>query len=161
MTETDILIPEETPKQEENDEHIRYAVYGILSRGLSEDEDKTNRWNLVYEEDRVAIPGFGMYSLGGYPFVKRSQDPESQVVADICYFNNDRSRINVDMMERGAGYHIEEIEHDGKTLRIYLYPENYEVEREERVEDGDWVEFQTRARERRQAENNSSDNSNN
>lgn len=126
-----------------NDKKQTFAVYGTLR--LNQGNYKRILKNNSKHIKTVNIPGFEMFSLGGFPGIKRSNDKNSTIVADIFEVSCPETKRNLDYLE---GYNKET--DSGMYLRrkiklqnendceIYIW--NYE-DRGVVIEDGDWVRF--------------------
>jgi len=81
------------------------------------------------------IKGYDLYSLGSYPAVIKSSDPESVVVMEEFEIS-EQAYDSVKRMELGAGYHEVETE-DG----FVFYAQNRDMSNRQRVENGDWTKY--------------------
>lgn len=128
---------------EYNDKKQTFAVYGTLrlNQGNYERILKNNSKHIK----TINIPGFEMFSLGGFPGIKRSNDESSTIVADLFEVSCPETKRRLDMLE---GYNKEtdsgmylrrKVElHNEEDCEIYIW--NYE-DRGPVIENGDWVEF--------------------
>lgn len=119
-----------------------FAVYGTLRLGQG------NYKRILENNSRhiktINIPGFKMFSLGGFPGIKRAEE-ESSIVADIFEVSCPETKKRLDMLE---GYNKEfdsgmylrrKIELDNnEDCEIYVW--NYSDEGPS-IKNGDWVKF--------------------
>ena len=85
------------------------------------------------------LKGFGLYSLGSYPFIYPLKD--SEVVVE-GYEIEEANKIRIDNMESGAGYHVEEVTiilETGEKEKVEVYVADELYNNRGRVVSGDWV----------------------
>ena len=134
---------EETLTKELNSKGISklFAFYGTLRK---------NQGNYKYFIDKtehevlgtVILPGYKMYSFGGYPFVIPSDDKSDTIVVDLMSVPNETAAYGIHAMELGAGYQVQEIVHEGKVYWLYVYrTADYVRHGVPQVESGDWVAY--------------------
>lgn len=95
------------------------AAYGTLRKGFYNHD----RFDGVKYLGTTRIKGFDLYNLGPYPCVVKN--PEGELTIDLLEVTP-ITKTNIDRMEIGAGYGIEEIniELDGNNyhdVTIYTY----------------------------------------
>lgn len=112
------------------------AFYGSLRKGCYNYERFKDG---LTEKGQSVISGFRLYSLGAYPCIIRSDNPEDKVVVDL--FEADEATFNrIHRMELGAGYDAEEVELNNENYVIYTFPPSMsEFYTRNRVSDGDWL----------------------
>jgi|SRR5690606_26956943 len=114
----------------------KVAFYGSLRKGCYNYEHFKSG---LTEKGQTEIPGFRLYSLGAYPCIIRSDDPNDKVVVDL--FEADEETFQrIHRMELGAGYRAEPITTGEEEYVVYTFPEtSRDVLEPRRVTSGDWV----------------------
>ena len=117
----------------------KYAVYGTLRL----DQGNYN-WCLKNQEgvrhvETKTISGYDMFSLGGFPGIKKSN---GDIVVDIFEVDNPNVEQNLDGLE---GYNENNLEgsmyvKDKTDEGEFIYIWNSAREGQ-KIEDGDWVKF--------------------
>jgi gamma-glutamylcyclotransferase (GGCT)/AIG2-like uncharacterized protein YtfP len=108
-----------------------FLFYGSLRQG------EYNQSYFDYEFIKtVVLKGYKLYSLGGYPGIKKSNNPEDTLVCDLVKVTDKSEFQAIDGMEIGAGYSREIIEIEGVQAILYLY--EGKVQEERLVPSGDW-----------------------
>jgi len=87
----------------------------------------------------VLIPGYKMYSFGGYPYVVKAGILDF-IRVDLFNIKNLRIEESIDSMECGAGYHRHTITVDNVDYTMYIRPQISEYT--PYVESGDWIAYQ-------------------
>lgn len=115
----------------------KILVYGSLRKGEYNYESFKRRHGDGFNYlGTTKVKGFNLYSLGSYPGITESEDPEKELVVDIMECDDDCYN-SIYRMEIGAGYRTQEVIVDGEPMNIYLY-----LGRPTRlVESGDWSQF--------------------
>lgn len=85
----------------------------------------------------VVLEGYKLYSLGSYPGIKKTNNPDDKLVCDLVLVENKAEFQSLDNMEIGAGYSRELIQLEEGEAILYLY--DYEVRKEDLIAHGDWV----------------------
>lgn len=93
--------------------------------------------SMVYIETKT-IEGFKLYSLGAYPTVVKTDNPDHKLVVDLFEVSDD-AMTSIDEMERGAGY--DSIKIDGATLYLFTMSEKEADKYYKHVESGDWSAY--------------------
>jgi len=84
----------------------------------------------------VDLVGFNMYSLGAYPYIRKTPANNSIKVELFKVSQEDFEWI--DRMEQGAHYTREVVDIEGTKHYIYVMKPNYCVEDRHPVESGNW-----------------------
>jgi gamma-glutamylcyclotransferase (GGCT)/AIG2-like uncharacterized protein YtfP len=128
------------------------AVYGTLRKGYGLNE---------YLQPELAtfvgtkwIEGYQMFTFHdtywSYPVVAKTDNPSDKVEVELYEFHDNLSAFqsakDVDGIELGAGYHIEQIEHEGKEYNIYLQDIEYCEDELYLIPSGDFNEYTKRCR---------------
>lgn len=82
------------------------------------------------------IKGFDLHSMGSYPGINVSKNPDKELVVDVIHCDNQCFHA-INGMELGAGYTTQEVVVDGEPHKIYVYKGNLNSP----VESGDWSEY--------------------
>lgn len=126
-----------------NDKKQTFAVYGTLrlNQGNYERILKNNSKHIK----TINIPGFEMFSLGGFPGIKRSSNENSTIVADLFEVSCPETKRRLDILEgynkgTDSGMYLRRKVklHNEEDCEIYIW--NYE-DRGTFIENGDWVKF--------------------
>jgi len=112
----------------------KILVYGSLRSG----EFNFNRFKEYFPNGieyikTTTVKGFDLHSLGSYPGIVKSKDPEKELVVDIMHCDNP-CYYAINGMELGAGYKNEDVLIEGVPHTIYVYQGNPN----RLVESGDW-----------------------
>lgn len=131
-------------KDNELDKQSIFGFYGSLR--LNE-----GNWNYFLRNapgvtflQTVTIFGYDLFSLGSYPVILKSKNPEQPLVIDLFRIENERVKNGIDGMELGAGYSREHISSpdilNGEDVLIYIGEPQYfaSLREDRRVPDGDW-----------------------
>lgn len=94
----------------------------------------------------LTLDGWRLYSLGAYPTICRSDNPEDKLVVEL-HEVDDKTLARITAMELGASYHTVTIDLPEGPATMYAWtPEQCEalekagrLARGRRVESGDWV----------------------
>lgn len=112
----------------------KILVYGSLRNGEYNFERFKDYFpNGIEYVKTTTIKGFDLHSLGSYPGIVPSDNPEKELVVDVMNCNN-QCFYSIDGMERGAGYKAQEVIVDNVPHTIYVYKGNPN----RLVESGDW-----------------------
>jgi gamma-glutamylcyclotransferase (GGCT)/AIG2-like uncharacterized protein YtfP len=118
-------------------------TYGSLRKG----EYNYDYFKLYYKKDfeyitTLTLKGYDLYSLGAYPAIKISKNPNTLLTVDLIKLSEEAKRV-IDNMEFGAGYSAitKIIEFNDKTFpcTLYVYDEN--ISKNRLISSGDWSEF--------------------
>lgn len=117
----------------------RFAFYGTLRK-----HQGNHRWSVAKDigskfDGTHVIPGYKMFSLGGYPFVISSTSSDDSIVVELYELSDPEIISSIHWMEIGAGYHVEEIVVNDKTYNLYVQEPRYRKYPE--VPNGDWVKY--------------------
>jgi len=107
--------------------------YGLhISVGLS--DNKTAKYL-----GEVVLDGFEMWTNGGYPMIKRGK---GKITAELYEVKDSKALNDMDMIEIGAGYKVEEetINLNGNSMTAGIYVYKYDTNRLAKVEGGDFNE---------------------
>ena len=127
-----------------------FAFYGTLRQGQG-----NHRWSVAQDngakfDGTHTIHGYRMHSLGGYPFVVKTDNLDDSVVVELYELTDDTIASQIHRMELGAGYHTQEIVQNEKSYLIYVQNDrgsaNYPI-----VPNGDWVKYVEARRKEREA----------
>ncbi len=120
-----------------NAEH-NYAFYGSLRQGQYNNRGKQG--GMEYQRTAV-IPGFKLFSLGSYPCAIETGNEDDKLTVDLFTVTG-QGEYGIHSMELGAGYTYKEVDIDGTSFGIYVYPTSALTRLHDRnVPDGDWVKF--------------------
>jgi gamma-glutamylcyclotransferase (GGCT)/AIG2-like uncharacterized protein YtfP len=108
-------------------------VYGSLRVG--EFNHKYFAKGLVHLST-FSLPGYDLYSLGSYPGIKKNDDVNRSLEVDLFEIIDSEISNNMDRMELGANYSIEQIETKFGIAKLYVY--NGNVRDDNLVESGNW-----------------------
>ena len=86
-----------SPNLSEQMVNKQVAVYGTLRKGGG---NHHILYGIPFDTDTIS--GYEMYSLGGFPYVIKSEDPESKITVEVYTVDNYRTAVNLDRLE---GYH--------------------------------------------------------
>lgn len=116
-----------------------FAFYGTLRSGQGNYRWSVARDNGAEFDGEHVIPGYKMYSLGGYPFVAPSNDADASIVVELYKLSDPDIIRSIHRMEIGAGYDTATIEvNDQQYTLYYQHNNNYGYTE---VPNGDWVKF--------------------
>ena len=114
--------------------------YGSLRKGAYNFEYFNQKYDLKYVET-LEIKGYDLYSLGPYPAIIKGKN---KLTVDLLRCDRD-TRILIDGMEHGAGYHSREMMVFSEVLQesvyVILYVYGGELEGLQKVENGDWIKY--------------------
>jgi len=112
-----------------------YAFYGSLRRGLANYEKFKPHLRYCYSQ---WVNGFQLYSFGEFPFAYKTSRETDRILVEVFEIANIETRLQIDALEFGYGYHVEQIILEGMPVNIYLFQDkaNYPL-----VSGGDWVKF--------------------
>jgi len=121
----------------------KIAVYGSLRKG----EYNYDRFQEYYPGHikyigTEVIKGFDLFSLGSYPGVKKSDNPEQSLVIDVLEVS-DSCYSSISAMEHGAGYDSVDVTINGEVCTIYEYMGNKRTP----IESGDWSKYLSETKE--------------
>jgi gamma-glutamylcyclotransferase (GGCT)/AIG2-like uncharacterized protein YtfP len=106
--------------------------YGSLRQG------EYNQKYFDYEFIRtVVLEGYKLYSLGSYPGIKKTNNPQDKLVCDLVRVSDENEFQSVDRMEIGAGYSREVVTLEEGEAILYIY--DYNVREKDLVVHGDWT----------------------
>jgi gamma-glutamylcyclotransferase (GGCT)/AIG2-like uncharacterized protein YtfP len=110
-----------------------YAFYGSLRRGLQNHE--RFKAHLRYRFSSW-LKGYQLYSLGDFPFAVRSAKADDKILVEVVEVTDPQIQKQLDDLELGYGYHIENILIEEQPVKIYLFKDkaNYPL-----VPSGDWA----------------------
>jgi gamma-glutamylcyclotransferase (GGCT)/AIG2-like uncharacterized protein YtfP len=114
-----------------------YAFYGSLRPG----EYNYHRLRLAENSIHLGIhkiPGFKMFSLGGYPYIMKATD-DDVIVVDLMEITSPTIEGYIDRMEIGAGYERTIVNIAGHDAVIYTMKRTWAGA--PHVQSGDWVQF--------------------
>jgi gamma-glutamylcyclotransferase (GGCT)/AIG2-like uncharacterized protein YtfP len=124
----------------------KYAFYGSLRKGMYNYHALAQ--GLTYEKT-VEVSGYKLFSLGAYPFAIKTNDESDKLVIDLFTITNDRTENSIHRMELGAGYIYDEVDVDGVSYGIYLFPNRLrDYESYTQVKGGDWCEYKSDRKEK-------------
>lgn len=87
----------------------------------------------------VTLPYFKMYSLGEYPYVVRSENPDDTIVAELFLVDDEKTEQTVNHLESDAGYILEPVIIAEEKFEIFVFtsagPDDPQIR------SGDWVQF--------------------
>lgn len=111
-----------------------YAFYGTLRRGMEN--------HLLFAETlvflkTVALTGYRMHSLVGYPYIVRTNSPGDRILVDLFRVSSFETEQMIYDMEIDAGYILSTIDIDGNKFGIYIF--SSECPGDEYLPGGDWV----------------------
>lgn len=121
------------------------AVYGSLREGAyNYNSFKRSYGEEIQKLGTTTVNGYDLYSLGAYPGINVSEDPNKPLVVDLLEVT-DRVYASINRMELGANYSVRIIDvalHTGEPMKatIYLYNGNLKG-RSTMVEDGNWLNY--------------------
>jgi gamma-glutamylcyclotransferase (GGCT)/AIG2-like uncharacterized protein YtfP len=112
------------------------AFYGSLRKGCYNYNWFKEGLTLIGQSE---IPGYKLFSLGSFPCIIPSDNPEDKVVVDL--FKADESTFHrIHRMEIGAGYRAQAVTINEEDYIVYEYPRSRAEHLEDRhVPGGDWV----------------------
>lgn len=125
------------------------GTYGSLRVGEYNHSSVKDCMPVVELERKVA--GYKMYSLGAYPAIVRTDDPDDIITIDVFDMASTPEATNmmasIHRMEVGAGYDIEEACTIDNQWEVLLYTQTYRAESfielgHQEVVGGDWTEYQ-------------------
>jgi gamma-glutamylcyclotransferase (GGCT)/AIG2-like uncharacterized protein YtfP len=111
-----------------------YAFYGSLRLGM---ENHLAFADTVSYLRTVNLTGYRMYSLGEYPYVVQTHDPDDVIIADLFYIDSPATEQMIYEMEIDAGYIRCPILIEGNKFGIYVFPSS--MPGDEYLPGGDWV----------------------
>lgn len=113
----------------------KIGVYGSLRKG-------EYNYNFFLRDQKyiktVTKKGFKLYSLGSYPCIVRTNNPDDKVVFDL-FEVSDSVKKAIDRMEFQAGYHVDYIEEKNNQYEIYVFRDGYS--NTHLIKHGDWVKY--------------------
>ena len=116
-------------------------VYGSLRK------EEYNNYLLQDSEylGKGIVKGFKMYSLGSYPFVYQTGNPEDIIIVE-GYKVDSQTYQTINNMERLSGYTKTDvlIEFNGKEINGEIFKIENMIRYYNEIESGDWVEEKTR-----------------
>ena len=125
------------------------GTYGSLRVGEYNHSSVKDSMPIVELERKVA--GYKMYSLGAYPAIVRTDDPEDIITIDVFDMASTQQASNmmssIHRMETNAGYDIEVASTIDGEMEVLLYTQTYRAESfdelgHEQVVGGDWTAYQ-------------------
>lgn len=134
----------------------RFAVYGTLRPKASAEPRHLLETGLLVNEGVMTLNGWQMFSLGGYPGIKESEDRDDLIVVNVLRRGEECSdeqwQSIISGFDRYEGYR-ETDEQGSLYLRgrvstcngyAYIYTYNHSLEGRERIENGDWLSYRYR-----------------
>lgn len=122
-----------------------YAVYGSLRKGFGNHRLLENKEGVKYLKQEV-VKGFKLYSLGWFPGVKPTNNPNSSVLVELYEIENDDVKVSLDRLEgydphnpQNSLYIRETIPTSVGDTEIYIYNNN--INEEYLIDEGDWAAF--------------------
>ncbi len=115
--------------------HSLYAFYGSLRRGMRLHHQFKNHLHYSYS---LWLKGYDLYSLGNYPFVIKSVNPNHKILVEVTQITDKETEKTICDIEMQAGYVAEKILIGDDTLTIFLF--EYAANNL-RIDSGDWVAF--------------------
>lgn len=116
--------------------HNYYAFYGSLRRGMRLYKQFAGELNYHYS---AWLNGYELYSLGNYPYAVKAAEQKSKILVEVFTISDVDVEREIQEIEKGAGYVLEQFEFGKGTLNIFLCEEP--VANNLRVVSGDWVSF--------------------
>jgi gamma-glutamylcyclotransferase (GGCT)/AIG2-like uncharacterized protein YtfP len=112
-----------------------YAFYGSLRRGLHNYQRFESHLHYQFS---CWLKGYQLYSFGEFPFAIKTHRDEDKILVEVFEIAHEEIQRQIDDLELGYGYFIEEILIDEKPVKIYLFENkaNYPL-----AAGGDWVKF--------------------
>ncbi|MBI3218634.1 MAG: gamma-glutamylcyclotransferase [Bacteroidetes bacterium] len=112
-----------------------YAFYGSLRRGLANYQKFKPHLRYRYSQ---WVNGFQLYSFGEFPFAYKTNLETDRILVEVFEITSTETQQQIDALEFGYGYHVEQIILEGQPVNIYLFRDkaNYPL-----VSGGDWVKF--------------------
>ncbi len=115
--------------------NIKAVFYGSLKTGFYNNPQSEG---VISTGKIVDIPGFKMFSLGSYPYIRKTEE-KSSIKGEL--FNISQEDFDwINRMELGAGYTKEVVDIDGSLHYIYVMSPNRCTEDRRPVESGNWVQ---------------------
>jgi gamma-glutamylcyclotransferase (GGCT)/AIG2-like uncharacterized protein YtfP len=100
--------------------YSKFAFYGSLRKGCYNHAIIQNGCKIV--EQNVRLPKFSMVGTGyGYPMAFFTGDESDSIVVELVEVENERLQEQLQWMEIGAGYYVQEILVDGVKYWLYLH----------------------------------------
>lgn len=121
----------------------KVAVYGSLRKGLH-NHGLLSQATLLGTE---RVKGFGMYSLGSFPFVSTTGDVTDKEITVEVYEVTPAEFRRLDMLEGYPSFYdrmMIETSHGPAWIYFIDGKDQYTPSRHEPVPDGDWFKFYTR-----------------
>lgn len=134
----------------------RFAVYGTLRPKASAEPRHLLEAGLLVNEGAMTLNGWQMFSLGGYPGIKESEDRDDLIVVNILRRGEECSdeqwQSIISGFDRYEGYREADkraslyLRHRVHTTNgpAYIYVYNHPTDGRERIEDGDWLSYRYR-----------------
>lgn len=123
----------------DNKNKVPVLVYGSLRHGQYNYQSFAREFDIEYVKTGK-IKGYQLHSLGWYPAIQPSKNPDTELVVDLLMVEPD-CKYAFDRMELGAGYKIEKVDFEGELVDIYVYINTDWLESRPVVESGDWAEY--------------------
>lgn len=117
----------------------RICFYGSLKQGFYNRDRFDNHFgeSAIKHLKNTELKGFRMYDLGPYPACVKTGNESDTIQVELVEVSS-RCKEYIDMMEFGAGYHIEHVIIDDIPAIIYVFNGNYIKESYSIVENGNW-----------------------
>lgn len=84
------------------------------------------------------IKGYGLYSLGEYPYAVRTADKTDQLTVEVFKITDPVISREIYELEINANYFLDYINLEDATVGIYLFEK---IGNHPKVKCGDWVDF--------------------
>lgn len=130
----------------------KFAFYGTLRQGEGNYSRLVARAEGATFEGQRTLPGYKMFSFGGFPFVVPSNNQDDTIIVELFDIPDELIARSIHQMEIGAGYGVDEITLEDQVYWLYIYPSERDYGRFPQVTDGDWVRFAAEQRRLRKEE---------